>query len=108
MPKQILSRQTKFNKFSRSHLISASNVPYFSTKKRYSMILKLKNISRKNLAVFSDIKKQRFFFLRNTFVCYICWQGDFFQEYTTMELKAFFIIFEGVFELKIRIGKIKT
>ena len=41
-------------------------------------------------------QKKEIYFCYNTFVSYICWQGGFFfQEYIEIELKTFFVIFEG-------------
>ena len=59
-------------------------------------MFKMTNFWRKNLDIFRDVKKKEIYFCYNTFVSYICWQGGFFfQEYIEIELKTFFVIFEG-------------
>ena len=47
---------------------------------------------------FSIFKKIDINFPYNTIVANICQQGTFFQEYIEIELKIYFIIFEGCFE----------
>ena len=43
MPKQILSLQSKFNKFSQTYLLRRANVLCFSTKMESVIILKMKH-----------------------------------------------------------------
>ena len=42
MSKRILSWQSKFNTFFETDLLARYNVPHFSTKKEYVIILKMK------------------------------------------------------------------
>ena len=51
--------------------------------------------------IFHDVKKIDVNFSYNTLVANICQQGTFFQEYIEIELKIYFIILEGLFELQI-------
>ena len=60
MPKQILSLQSKFNKFSQTYLLRRANVLCFSTKMESVIILKMKHFWRKKLAIFHGVKKLRF------------------------------------------------
>ena len=53
------------------------------------------------LANFHDVKKIDTHFRYNTFVANISQQGTFFQEYIEIELKIYFIMFEGLFEWQI-------
>ena len=39
------------------------------------------NFWEKNVAIFHDVKKMEIYFLYNSFVSYICYQGNFFQEH---------------------------
>ena len=68
MSKWILSWQSKFNKFLQAYLHARSNVPHFSTKKKYVIILKMTEICTKNLAIFRDDAKIEIYFPYNTFL----------------------------------------
>ena len=50
------------------------------------------------MAIFHDVKKMEIYFLYNSFVSYICYQGNFFQEHVDMELKILFVTSEGFFK----------
>ena len=54
------------------------------------------NFWRKNLDIFRDVKKKKFIFVI-THLCliFVGKEGFFFQEYIEIELKTFFVIFEG-------------
>ena len=96
MPKQILSWQPKFNTFLQSYLLATCNTLHFYTKKESVIILKNTKLWRKNLAIFHNVKKQRFIFYITHFFLIFVDKGIFFQEYKEMELKTFFIIFNAV------------
>ena len=78
--KQILSWQSKFNKFLQTYLIARSTVSHFSTKEESVIILKITNFWRKNMEIFHDVKTIEIFFPYNRFVSYICWRGIFFSR----------------------------
>ena len=73
--------------FLQIYLLARSIVPHFSAKKESVIILKMKNV------FLYDFKKTHLFLI-------LVNKEIFFQEYTEMELKRFFIIFEGIFEWK--------
>ena len=72
MSKRILFRQSKFNKFYEMYRLARYNVPNFSTKKEYVIILRRTNSGRKNLAIFHEAKKVEIYFTYNTFFSYFC------------------------------------
>ena len=65
------TRHSRFNKSLQTYLLARSNVLHFSTKKESVIIMTMTNFWRKNLAVFHDDKKERFF-PYDTVVFYIC------------------------------------
>ena len=71
MLKRILPSQSKFNKFLQAYLRARSTASHFFTKKESVIILNMKNIWRKNLAVFHDVEKIEIYFPYNTSVSYI-------------------------------------
>ena len=88
MPKRILSWKPEFNKFFQSYLLSTFSISHFPIKKGSVIILKMKNVLRKNLAIFHDVKKIEIYFSTSTFVSYhLLTNIIFFQEYIEMELK---------------------
>ena len=62
LPKQTLSWQPKFDTFLQSYLLAMSNVPHFSIKKEYVIMLKMINFWKKNLAIFHGVKKTEIYF----------------------------------------------
>ena len=52
-----------FPKILQKYFPARSNIHGFSAKKESVIVLKMKNICRKNLAIFHNIKKERFIFL---------------------------------------------
>ena len=96
---QIILHFKKLEKCQRKYYpgnLNSSNFLYFPSKKEPVAILNVANFRRKNLVVFHDVKIIRIYFSFHTYVPYICWQEDFIQEY--VEIKKFFITFEGFFE----------
>ena len=53
-------------------MLECYNVPHFSTKKEYVIILKMNNFLRKNLAMFHNVKKIEIYFPSTVFVSDIC------------------------------------
>ena len=87
MPKRILSWQSKLNKFLRSYLLSAFNVPHFSTKTESAIILRMAKSWRKT--------NRDLFFLYHICFLHLFTCTFLFQEYIEMEVKTYPIIFEG-------------
>ena len=94
--KQILSWQSKFHKFLQTDLPARSNVPHFYTK-TLSSYWKWKTLEGKSLAIFHDAKNRFIFLITHLFLVFVN-KDIFFEKYTEMELKMFFIIFAGFFE----------
>ena len=57
MPKRILQWQSKLSKYLQTYLFARSNVSHLSTWKESVIVLKMTNFWRKNLTIFSDVKK---------------------------------------------------
>ena len=72
--------------------------PISSTKKESVNEWQMTNFLKKNLAIFHDVKEIDINFSYNIFVYYVYLEGEYFKGYIEMELKAFFIKFEALFE----------
>ena len=96
--KQILSWQSKFNKFFETYLLARSNVSHFSTKKESVIILKMTTFWRKNIPIFHNLNNRDIFLLQHVCFLYLLTRKFFFQKYIEIELKVFFITSEGFFE----------
>ena len=90
MPKRILSWQSRFDKFLQTYLFARSNAARFSSKKESVIILKMTNFWRKNLAIFHDVKKQRFIFFLHICLLYLLTRNFFFSKIYREAIKNIF------------------
>ena len=89
--------QKLFQKMGRRNF-SPNDSSYWSTSQNTKRDTIMIIFQFSNWPIFITSKKIDINFPYNTFVANICQQRTFFQEYIEIELKIYFIIFEGCFE----------